>query len=193
MKQITLTIANIDRLYSIQNHLAENKAISTTDKVYLAEFLSQIPSVNTFLMEKVPLNDTFTVKLWNTSKIEVELQKWQRLFDNLPGWDYCPFCFIVDKDNIELLQRNVIMVEWFAPSYAYNSNRIGNDEPYEVHLKDNGTAIFSLPTLRDAEQYPELYNFKGSWKEAYMLLIETLKKGWPMEEFPEELKPLLKK
>jgi hypothetical protein len=60
-------------------------------------------------------------------------------------------------------------------------------------LKDDGSAKFWFPTFEDAEQYPELFNFRGTWKEAYLLLIETLKNGWPMEEFPDELKLFLKK
>lgn len=85
------------------------------------------------------------------------------------------------------------MFAWFAPSYAYNSAKTAHDPAYEVQLKGDGTASFELPTLQDAQRYPELYNFRGSWKEAYLLLIETLKNGWPMEEFPEELQQFLKK
>ncbi len=191
MKAITFTISDISRLNSLQNRLADNKRISTVDKMFLAEFLAQIPRDKTLLTERVPLNEMFSIKVWD--KHDKDLQYWVTLFENLPGWDYCPFSFLVDNDNINLLKENVVIVAWFAPSYSYNSIRSEKDCAYEVWLKDDGTAVFQLPSLQDAEKYPELYNFKGTWKEAYYLLIETLKKGWPMEEFPDELLPLLKK
>lgn len=80
----------------------------------------------------------------------------------------------------------------FAPSLAYLTDRKAS-EGYEIRFKGDGTARFWFPTFRDVEAYPELYSFKGSWKEAYLLLIETLKKGWPTEGFPEELRQFLKK
>ncbi len=192
MKNLTLTTKDIGRLNSICDSIKDGIQIRVNDKIFLADFLTQIPSINDFLIEKVPFDQNFEIGLWDSSKIESNLKRWQKLFGNLPGWDYCPFCFAVDEDNPELLKENVVLVAWFAPSYSYNTIRSSKDRAYEVWLKDNGTAIFQLPTLADAEKYPVLYNFKGSWKEAYVLLIETLKKGWPMEEFPEQLLSLLK-
>jgi hypothetical protein len=193
MKKITLTVSNVSRLNHLQSRLADNESISLEDKLYLSEFLSQLPSTNKLLAEKTPLEESLSVSLWDTLQIEAELEKWRQLFEKIPGWDYCPCCCVVDNDNLELLQQNVVMFAWFAPSYVYNSTRTTHDPAYEIWLKGDGTASFELPTLQDAEQYPELYNFKGSWKEAYYLLIETLKNGWPMEEFPEELQQFLKK
>ncbi|WP_259071888.1 hypothetical protein HDF24_11450 [Mucilaginibacter sp. X4EP1] len=189
MKHIALTISNIDRLNLIQKRLAQLRSISNEDKVFLSSFLAQIPEVHLFLKDKVPLDYSLTVTAWDQQ--DEILQQWVTLFGNLPGWEYCPFSAIVGSEDIELLKRSIVIIAFFAPSYTHNTNQA--KEGYEVHLKDDGTAIFLLPTLEDVEKYPELYNFKGTWKEAYLLLIETLKKGWPMEEFPEELKPFLKK
>jgi hypothetical protein len=191
MKRITLTISEIDRLNSIQNLLSRNKSVSTEDKVYLAEFLNQIPTVQSLLADKTPLSEAFEICVWDMHQLEVSMEKWRKLFAKTPGWDYSSFCYLVVQEDKTMLSKNVIAIAQFAPSMAYNLD--ASKEGYEVWLKDDGTALFFLPTLADAEKYPELYNFKGSWKEAYLLLIETLKKGWPMEEFPDELKPFLKK
>jgi hypothetical protein len=190
MKTITLTISDIGYLNSIQACLYDNRPISANGKVFLAKFLSQLPNIETILLEKPFFNEAFEIKVWHMKAIEVYLEKWIALFDNIPGFDYCPCCLLVG-DAPELLQKKVIMVAPFAPSMSYNLD--SSKDGYEILIKDDGTALFHLPTLEDAELFPELYNFKGSWLEAYLLLIETLKKGWPMEEFPEELLPLLKK
>ena len=191
MKNLTLTIRNIGRLNKLQKRLAENKPIAQIDKTYLSEFLSQIPPASSLLLGKKPLDLILDIPAWD--RHDDMLRLWLELLENLPGWNYCPFAFLVDNDNLDLLHQNVLIVAWFAPSYSYNCIRSSESRAYEVWLKDNGAAVFQLPTLEDAEKFPELYNFKGTWKEAYLLLIETLKKGWPMEEFPEELKPFLKK
>jgi hypothetical protein len=190
MKYLTLTISDISRLNKIQKSIAEQKPLTVKEQTFLSEFLLQIPSPKVLLLDKLPLDETFNVNVWDTIEIEAHLKEWIKLFDNIPGYDAAPGCYIVDHNSRELLRKNVIMTAAFAPTLAYNY--IVTNEAFEVHLKDNGTASFWFPTFEDAEQYPNLYNFKGTWKEAYLLLIETLKKGWPMEEFPEELQQFLK-
>jgi len=190
MKHLKLSVKNIDRLNLIQTLLSASKPLSAADQIFLAKFLSQLPSTQQLLSEKMHLNAEIGISLLTMLKINKGLENWKQLFTNLPGWDYCPHCFFVNYEVPDLLKKKVIISAWFAPSYSYNRLK---DRPCEIWLKDDGTALFQLPTLQDAEQYPELYNFKGTWKEAYYLLIETLKKGWPMEEFPDELKQFLKK
>jgi len=193
MQTLTLKIKDIDGLNSIQKKLSEQKPLTKKQQDILSVFLAQLPPTNTLLIERTPLDEQFETQAWEMEKFDEYLEQWEKLFGNLPGWDYCPMCYSVDTDNPEMLRKNVIMIAVFAPSYTYNCVRSSDERGYEVWLKDDGTAQFQVPTLADAEKYPELYNFKGTWKEAYYLLIETLKKGWPMEEFPEELLPLLKK
>ncbi len=189
MKSITLTISDIDQLNSIKKNLSEKRSLTKKQQDILSHFLNQLPSTDTLLAERTPLDKQLEAKLWDMEKIHEHLEYWVNLFGNLPGWDYCPFCTIVDSENIRLLRKNVIAMAFFAPSFSHNANK--KKEGYEVHLRDDSTALFELPTLEDAEAYPELYNFKGTWKEAYLLLIKTLKKGWPIEEFPEELQKFL--
>lgn len=193
MKNLTLKISDIQILQDIQRSLFEHHPLTKKQEKKLSFFLSQLPHPDVLITEKVPLYEQFKVKLWDLNEIDKCLDQWRRLFDNLPGWDYCPFSFLVGNDNPDLLNGGVIIVARFAPSYAYNFIKSDRERAYEIRLKDDGTALFQLPTFADAKLYHELYNFRGAWKEAYLLLIETLKKGWPMEEFPEELQQFLKK
>jgi len=189
MKTLKLNIENIQILNEIQTALSKHESLTRDERDFLISFLTRIPSPKEFLSKNIPLNEIFEVNIWELKTLEVHLEKWIALFENIPGYDYSPCCLIVGN-NAELLSKNVIMIATFAPSMSYN---LQNDTGYEIHLKDDGTASYQLPTIRDAEQYPELYSFKGTWKEAYLLLIQTLQKGWPMEEFPEELQKFLPK
>jgi hypothetical protein len=187
MKHLTLTVSDIVHLKSIQNRLVKYKAISKSEKFYLAKILAQIPNVETLLIDKVPINGIFNVI--SIDQQEKNLQCWLALLNIGPGWDYAPFCYLVVEEDTVMLNKNVIMITQFAPSMSRNLD--SSKRGFELWFKDNGDAVFWLPTLEDAEQYHNLYSFKGSWNEAYYLLIETWKIGWPMEEFPEELRQFL--
>ena len=192
MQKLTLKFSNLVALNAIQKAIAAEQPLDKGQIATLSFFLQQLPTTEELLIEKTPLDEVFEVDLWIYQKVCDHIERWEALFSNIPGYDYAASCHYVRMDNIPLLKERVVLNATFAPTMAYNLNE-ENFEGYEIHLKDDGTAVFWLPTLEDAQQYPELYNFKGTWKDAYYLLIETLKKGWPMEEFPEELLPLLKK
>lgn len=151
--------------------------------VYFEELLTQLATFEPII------NEIIGSVRWEMSSESA--MKWQELFSNIPGFDFAGNCYFLDSDSLDLLKMGVVMIAIFAPSLSYN--RVASNNGYEVWLKDNGSAKFWFPTFEDAEKHPELYNFKGSWKDAYLLLIETLKKGWPLEEFPEELQKFLKK
>jgi len=190
MQTFTLKIKDIQAFNSIKEALSKHEPLSNGQQNQLINLLANLLPADKYLSDKIPTNELFEVKVWDIDRIEKQLEKWKDIFHNLPGYDYCPFCYLVDQDNTDLLRKNIVIVAVFAPSFTYNEER---DAGFEVHLKDDGTATFWLPTLEDGEKYPELYSFKGSWKEAYLLLIATLQKGWPMEEFPEELQKFLPK
>jgi hypothetical protein len=192
MKHLTFTVTDIQRLNSIKTLLYNKQSLTTVEQEYLLDFLIQVPTPNTDLLKDIALDEPIEVRVWDVIKIDEVLKKWRMLLMTLPGFDFAPFVEIIDQTSApRLFHKNIILSGWFSPTLAHNE--FEGSEPFEIHLKDNGTASFWFPTFEDAEQYPELYNFKGSWKEAYLLLIETMKKGWPMEEFPKELLPLLKK
>ncbi|HZY38148.1 MAG TPA: hypothetical protein VFE53_15940 [Mucilaginibacter sp.] len=189
MQTLTLAIKNLHVLNTIRENFENQQPLTLNEQIFLSKFLSQLPSDKDIISERIPLNDSFKINVWDTKAIEIHLKSWIALYDNIPGYDYCPLCLLTGDDP-ELVRQRVIMVANFSPTMAYN---FGNGEAYEVRLKDDGTAFFWVPTLDDAERYPELYHFTGSWKEAYLLLIATLQKGWPMEEFPAELQKFLPK
>jgi len=188
MKSI-LKIRDFESLNSIQEKLSKNEPLSKNQSNLLLELLEQLPEPDFQLSSKIPQNYPIEITVWDLGEIQESLEKWRRLFENIPGFDYCPFSYFVDNDNITLLKENVLIAAVFAPSMAYNLQNIA----FEVHLVSNGTAKFLLPSIAEPDKFPELYNFKGSWHQAYMLMIETLKKGWPRTEFPIELQKFLSK
>ena len=192
MQYLTIRISDLKLLNIINAKLKSDIPLSQTEQLTLTRFLEQVPTPESELLKLIPCNESVTVKFWNMVRMEKVMKKWQRLFYNLPGFDHSPGSDIIDQhSDPRLFARNVILNITFCPTLSHNEYE--DKEPFEIHLKDDGSAKFWFPTFEDAEAYPELYNFIGTWKEAYLLLIETLRKGWPMEEFPEELKPFLKK
>jgi len=191
MKTITLTTQNISFLKRIQGLLSLKKPLSAKEMTFLNKFLCQISVNQEVILDRTFIDECLKVSVWDINHLERILEKWKKLFNNIPGYDFAPNCYLLKHNTSELTRKQVIMVAAFAPSLSYNS--IITNEAYEIHLKEDGTGYFWFPTFEDAKKYPHLFNFNGSWKEAYLLLIETLKQGWPMEEFPKELQQFLKK
>lgn len=192
MTHITFTISDIQKLNSIKAQLSNKRPLTAVEQEYLLHFLTQVPTPDARLLKDIATEEPIRVMAWDVAEIEEILQKWKQLFYDLPGFDHSPSADIVDlHGNPDWFHQNIIMVVTFSPTLSHNEFEC--KEPFEVRLKDDGTALFWFPTCDDSRNYPELYNFGGTWKEAYLLLIETLKRGWPMEEFPEELRPFLKK
>ena len=192
MNHLTIRISDFKLLNQINSKLKNHETLSQQEQLTLTRFLDQVPTPESELLKIIRFDKSIEVKFWNMARMEKVMRKWQRLFYNLPGFDHSPGSDIIDQHgDPRLFERNVILNITFSPTLSHNEFQ--NKDPFEIHLKDDGNAKFWFPTFEDAEHYPELFNFKGTWKEAYLLLIETLKKGWSMEEFPEELKPFLKK
>ncbi|MBW4888462.1 hypothetical protein KXQ82_01995 [Mucilaginibacter sp. HMF5004] len=190
MKIISLTDEQHTHLKNLHNELLTSNSLTIADRECIIDLISPfLTSDNVIFTNNVPElppQQDYTIN----EHIKMLLSDWKKLLLSLPGFDFCPTCYIVNDDAKEFLEKNIVMISEFSPTMSFNMKR---DSGFELRLKNDGTGDFWFPTFEDAKQYPELYNFKGSWKEAYDLLIETLKKGWPMEEFPEELLPLLKK
>lgn len=186
MKTQTLTIRGINVLNQITKSLKESKLLTTIEKEVLIDFLDQLPLTNK-LLEYLEPDELFEIKLIDVLQMDAVMQKWINLFDSLPGFDWAPSAYLVDRDNPKLLDKDVLILVTFAPSLTYNEQ----DKAFELYLNQNGTAQFVLKTVEEMEQFPEFYSFRGNWKDAYLLVIETLKKGWPQDEFPDELKRFL--
>jgi hypothetical protein len=186
METITLTLTDLGRLKTIQKNLKGLKELPITQQAYLYQFLSQIPTNEAILANQIDNATVFLINVWDNDKLRTSLAEWQTLLGNLPGVDRK--CRFVRPDDLALLHENVIIVAPFAPSLSYHLAE--ENEPFELRLRDDGTALFWLPNLDSARQYPELLAFKGTWKEATLLLIETMRSGWPVEPLPDELREL---
>jgi hypothetical protein len=191
MKHVTLTITKIEHLIDLADKLKDKVDLEDEERDYIFNFLSMLPESQDLLIEKVPLMAEIPVNLWSAKKMKRELKTWQTLFKNLPWKKRRPRCEMTSEVDFDKLWRNVFMTGYFMPSMTYDMEI--DNEQFELEIMDNGNAVFNFPSSSNALDYHGLYVFKGTWKEAYLLLIDTLKKGWPIEEFPEELKPLLKK
>jgi hypothetical protein len=188
METITLTLTELDRLKAIQKNLKGMKVLPISQQSYLYSILSLFPTSEEMLLRCIGNATGFQVNLWDTKRLEAHLIDWCRLFAGVPGYDHSTNFCIVGPERADLLRRNVIVVSNFSPSMSYHLSQSGN--PCEVHLHDDGTASFWLPTFDLAERYPDMDFFRGTWQEAYQLLAETIRAGWPMEEFPQQLKQL---
>jgi hypothetical protein len=122
------------------------------------------------------------------------LEKWVALFNNLPknGNELSVHAGLISADDsVELVRKNIIMSGSFIPSIAYSRRRKGEIKNIGFDLKTDGTATFQFWRIEDAENFPDLYNFNGSWKDAYLLTIKTLQQGWPQTKFPTEFEQFL--
>ena len=185
MKTLVLKIKEIKTLNEIAEILSQNKKTLSSDQIeYLSAFLRQLPTPTEIRLHQGLLDEAFEVEVVNWRNLEKEAEKWLGLFDQLPG----SHIDIPDNhDSIPKLSRIVAFDISFNPTYEEPDHWV------VVELKTDGSAEFDFNTVEEAKRFPELFNFKGTWKEAYVLIIKTLKNGWPMELFPEEFQKLLSK
>jgi hypothetical protein len=185
MNTVILKIKDIESLNTIQqklhsaSHLGKN--LTKKEKEMLAAFLSGLPSANNLLSkdlgELTPFELSFEVKVWDLNPILPHLEQWRTLFSGFPSRSGPVQAKIVDsieEDNADVVKENVIIESYFAPSLAHSNK----GRYISIFLKTDGTARFLFDTIEDLNDFPELYNFKGSWKEAYLIVTEILNKGW---------------
>jgi hypothetical protein len=196
MKKLTLTVTDIATLKKAENKIHDRKPLNANERYALTNFLASLPSSETLLNEKFPLDETFEIKVFDIQEMWPHMEKWISLFNDLPknGSKFYPNAGWLDaEESKDFWKTNVIIVASFIPSFAYSKRNKGENQIIAVNLKTDGTATFQFWTVEDAKDFPELYNFKGTWKEAYLLTVKTLMEGWPHTKFPEEFEPLLKK
>ena len=192
MQILTLTVKKIELLNTINRKLLKEEPLTTEDHDILSDFLLQLPSPSTLINERFPLDDKFEVKIIDMQEVMPHLEKWIKLFQNLPnnatlypeaGW------FDANED-CDFWRRNVIIEASFIPTLEHSIRE--ENQTIGLNLKCNGTAEFEFYLVEDAKSFPDLFDFKGTWKEAYLLTVKTLIGGWPQTSFPEELERLLK-
>jgi len=189
MKKFALKIEDVASFDQIQQILETNKNLSKKQRDSLCRLLSQFPETSELLSEKIPFDLPIETKIWNFKEVRGQLEKWKRLFLKLPGFDGSPLCLLWDElDLLGITDSDVIFSVSFAPSLEYN---LKGKKPLRLYLKTNGLASFQLWSVEDIEKYPQLYNFEGNWAESYYLVVETMKNGWPQQEFPKELQRFL--
>jgi hypothetical protein len=194
MNNVILKIREIESLTEIKESIGRGLNLNRSQLETLNSFLSALPNSNEIiskeLVGKTPFDITFEIQVWNLKTIWPHLEKWRKLFSNFPNHNDSIQAVIhedITEDNLGAIKENVIIESYFFPSIAH----LGSDKSISIYLKADGTARFILTTLVDLEEFPELYDFKGTWEEAYFLVIKTLKKGWPNEKFPQKLQSLI--
>lgn len=193
---MTLSVNDIEVLNTIYNKLSSNLKLSRKDRTVLSEFLYGLPSINKILTERFPLNDLFEVELYSVEQMRPHIQKWIRLFNRLPreisrfgihaGW-------LDGQEDDSFWETNVVIEGEFIPTQQLSTRKDDGCLSIGIILKADGTATFKFADLRLAERFTDLYNFNGSWKEAYLLVAKTLQQGWPQTKFPLEFEQFLTK
>ncbi len=194
MQTLTLKIKDIEFLNNVQKKLISRKSLTSTQQDALSVFLAHLPATEKLLSERVSLDETFEIKILDMKEMWPHLNKWLDLFNSLPknGHSHYPYaCWLDADESPELTAKNVVIEVVFVPSLAYSKRDFDGDKTIDIHLKTDGTAAFALRTLEDTDNFPELYNFSGSWKEAYLLTVKTLQQGWPQTTFPKEFEQFL--
>jgi|SRR6185312_1694301 len=196
MSTLTLTVQDIEILKKAQHKLQNRKPLSSEEDHALDNFLTSLPPPETLLNKKFPLNENFEIKLFDIKQMWPQLEKWIGLFNSLPkngNAHYSNAGWIDAEEDKDFWKRNVIIDVTFIPSFSYSKRCEGENRIVGLSLKTDGTAAFQFWIVEDAENFPELYNFKGSWREAYLLVVKTLQQGWPQTKFPKEFEQFLKK
>jgi hypothetical protein len=194
MSTITLTVQGIETLKRVQNKLYNRKRLSSDELNALDNFLTSLPPSESLLNEKFPLNESFEIKLFDIEEMWPQLDKWITLFNSLPknGNPNYPHAGWIDaEEDKDFWSKNIIIEVAFIPSFAYSKRGKEENQVIGLNLKTDGSATFEFWFIEDAENFPELYNFKGSWNEAYLLVVKTLQQGWPQTEFPKEFEQFL--
>jgi hypothetical protein len=206
MHTTTLKISDITSLNDIVIALRQGTVLTKKQKEILISFLNKLPPADKFLGEGIALDvPVMAVQLLNINRLTEVMEKWENLFLNLPGHDNAISCvYWYELESLAVYDDNIVLAVVFHPTMDDNKRSFEkgdskeNDReiphpPLHLYLMVDGTARFRLHTVYQAEKYHELYTFKGIWKEAYWFLIEIMRKGWPQEEFPEELQKFLPK
>lgn len=179
MSSLQLRIENIKILNEIKEALRKGENLSRTQRNELLYLLTNIPEVKDLLSCRTSPEAMFETSVLNISSAVLHLEKWINYFYSLPSSS----AFLVKKEDVDLIKKGVIIKAIFPPSFLYNEF----GKFIEVHLKQDGKAVFHFSSFEDAEQFPNLYRFKGTWKEAFLLIVLTIKSNWPTEYLSSEL------
>lgn len=187
MNAIFLTIRDLTIFREIKKQIETEQPLSLEQKLELCFFLNQLPLVKDILSEKVIPINPIEVKLFDFNRILPTLKNWVSLFQNLPGKNTIATITVLDSEILQ--KQGVILLSKFPPTIFYDTK----DKTIDVYLKTDGSALFKIETLEDFENFPDLYAFRGTWKDAYHLAVKTVMRGWPQEKFPTEFEKYIRK
>lgn len=193
MKPLTLSIKDIEILNNIYSKLACNQSLTLQERNELKTFLWGMPSTKLLLNEKVPLGEDFQLNVLDIKHTEPILEKWFSLFNGLSKlsekfkveavWKY-------SNEDDTFWEKGILIEVKFMPASTFTQNE--QDNRIRLVLNADSTAFFEVLFVEQAKEFPELYNFKGSWENAYLLTLKALSKGWPRIGFPEKFEQFLK-
>jgi hypothetical protein len=185
MEKFVLKIKDIELLNEIRDTILQGDQLTGEQKKILTDFLSGLPKSNDLLSIDNSIEAEITINLLNAGNVGDALPKWTKLFVKLPGSEVCVPGEMLPR---RVKERNKIALAIaFAPSFEYRRK----DKLFDLYLFYDGSAKIIMKYIKDAEDFPDLYSFKGNWEESYYLLIDTMKKGWPQQDFPKELQRFL--
>lgn len=191
MSTLKLKTRSLKVLDEVNKKLAYREPLSDAEIDAVCCFLDCLPLPDQSLSPELSQNTGYdNIVVWDFEPIWDHIEHWISLFNNLPGLDSSPVALTWDSlGPYNVTEENLIILVNFAPSWSYNAAK----RNFQIYLKGDGSAEFLIPTLSDRKKFPELQEFSGGWKEAYTLVVKTIKKGWPLIQFPEELTKLLPK
>ena len=192
MYLLKLTEEDVSFLKKIKTKIYFAKALHTDEERRIESLFPKKVSIPNELPRKGSnFFNNLEIKTHSILTINKQLKKWCDLFNQLPNYGdtYFPSAWL-NEDNCT--DKETIIIVAFIPSFM-KSTQEGLNRIINIHLNIDFTANFVFNDMKDKKKFPELYKFKGSWKEAYLLVVKTLKEGWPQTEFPRELEYLLQK
>ncbi len=190
MESLILKIKDIAELKGIGVLLEKGKPLAPKQTEILANFIQQLPNIHSGKSNNdIPMyQDSLKIEWSSDFSEETEIEKWLQLFSFVPG-GAAEGADLVMNSNLNYLKKGIIILITFSPTMEDSFA----EHYFELHLKQDRTAQFWMPSVDDARNYLELFNFNGTWEDSYFLLKTILKKGWPLDESPPELVSLLQK
>src|SRR6185312_5032439 len=194
MTKLTLTVQDIEILKKAKDKIYHRKRLSSDESEILNNFLATLPPSETILNLKFPIDESFEFEIFDIAQMWPYLKKWIDLFNKLfskrKGLSGHA-CWISADDSEELVRKNIIITGSFIPSFAYSKKGKDENKIIGFNLETDGKAVLEVWKMEDARTFPDLYEFKGTWKESYLLIVKTLQSGWPQTTFPKEFEQFL--
>ncbi len=165
----------------ISEKTASNLTITFTiqEQKVLNALLTELSKVDPdFIMN---LNQETKLSIWASESQSLNLENWEQLFGQLPGFKEC--IRVDSHEDEDYSQMGAI--------YPTTIHRV-KDKLCELILRGDGSSTFMFSSTKEIKLPRALRYFSGKWSEAFKLMAQTLREGWPQQEFPKKFESLLK-